>query len=58
VLTAGTANVVLNQQTPPTVGVLFAVLGDYDFSTSGSVEVSTVGTNGFVIIDAVQFVQQ
>jgi hypothetical protein len=54
---AGTANVTLNQRTSPTVGGLFAVLGDYDFSTSGAVEVSTAGTNGYVIIDAVQFVQ-
>jgi hypothetical protein len=52
----GTANVVVNQQTAPTVQGLFAVLGDYDFGTSAAVEVSTVGTNGYVIIDAVQFV--
>lgn len=52
----GTANVVVNQQTAPTVQGLFAVLGDYDFGTSAAVEVSTTGTNGYVIIDAVQFV--
>ena len=53
---AGTANVVVNQQTPPTVAGVFAILGDYDFGTSAAVEVSTLGTNGYVIIDAVQFV--
>lgn len=53
---AGTANVVVNQQTPPTVAGVFAVLGDYDFGTSAAVQVSTTGTNGYVIIDAVQFV--
>ncbi|HVY25400.1 MAG TPA: FAD-dependent oxidoreductase [Polyangiaceae bacterium] len=52
----GTANVVVNQQTPPTVQGLFAVLGDYDFGTSAAVEISTTGTNGYVIIDAVQLV--
>jgi len=55
---AGTANVTVNQQTPPTVSGVFAVLGDYDFGTSAAVEVSTTGTNGYVIIDAVQFVAQ
>jgi hypothetical protein len=55
---AGTANVTVNQQTPPTVGGLFAVLGDYDFGTSAVVEVSSAGTNGFVILDAVQLVEQ
>jgi hypothetical protein len=54
----GTANVSVNQQTAPTVGGLFAVLGDYDFGTSGTVVVSTAGTDGFVIVDAVQFVEQ
>ena len=55
---AGTANVVVNQQTPPTVDGLFAVLGEYDFGTTGAVEVSTTATNGYVIIDAVQFVEK
>jgi hypothetical protein len=55
---AGTANVTVNQQTPPSVGGLFAVLGDYDFGTSAAIEVSTVGTNGYVIVDAVQLVEQ
>ena len=55
---AGTANLVVNQQTPPTVAGVFAVLGDYDFGTSAAVAVSTTGTNGYVIIDAVQFVAQ
>ncbi len=55
---AGIANVVVNQQTAPTVGGVFAVLGDYDFGTSAAVEISTTGTNGYVIVDAVQFVAQ
>jgi hypothetical protein len=53
---AGTANVVVNQQTAPTVAGLFTVLGDYDFGATGAVEVSTTGTNGYVLVDAVQFV--
>jgi hypothetical protein len=50
--------VVVNQQTAPTVEGVFAVLGDYDFGTTGAVEITTTGTDGFVIIDAVQFVEQ
>jgi hypothetical protein len=53
---AGTASVVVNQQMAPTVEGLFAVLGEYDFGTTGAVEISTTGTDGHVIIDAVQFV--
>ena len=55
---AGTDNVTVNQQTPPSVGGLFAVLGDYDFGTSATVVVSTTGTDGYVIVDAVQFVEK
>lgn len=54
----GTANVVVNQQTPPTVNGVFAIVGDYDFGTSAAVEISTADTNGYVIIDAVQFVEK
>jgi hypothetical protein len=55
---AGIASVVVNQQTAPTLEGVFAVLGEYDFATSGAVEISTTGTDGHVIIDAVQFVQK
>lgn len=55
---AGTANVVVNQRTAPGVAGLLTVLGEYDFTTTGAVEVSTVGTDGYVIIDAVQFVEK
>jgi hypothetical protein len=54
----GNAKVSVNQQLSPTVSGVFAVLGDYDFGTSATVEVSTTATNGYVIIDAVQFVEQ
>src|SRR6185503_18977590 len=46
----GVANVVVNQQTAPTIEGLFAVLGEYDFGTTGAVQVSTTGTDGHVII--------
>jgi hypothetical protein len=52
----GTSQAVVNQQLPPTQNGLFAVVGDYDFGTTGAVEISTTGTDGYVIIDAVQFV--
>ena len=53
---AGTANLVVDQQAEPTVDQLFAVLGDFVFGTSAAVVISNAGTNGHVIIDAVQFV--
>jgi hypothetical protein len=52
----GTASVVVNQQTAPTIEGVFAVVGEYDFGTSAAVEIATTGTDGHVIIDAVQFV--
>jgi hypothetical protein len=53
---AGTANVFVNMQTPPTVSGLFSVLGEYDFGTSAAVVITTTGTDGYVIVDAVQLV--
>ncbi|HEX2871653.1 MAG TPA: FAD-dependent oxidoreductase [Polyangiaceae bacterium] len=55
---AGTANLTVNQRTPPAVGGTFAVLGEYDFGATGTVVVSTAGTDGYVIVDAVQFVEK
>ena len=55
---AGTANLTVNQQLPPTIGGLFAVLGEYDFGATASITVSTAGTDGYVIVDAVQLVEK
>ncbi len=55
---AGTANVKVNQRATPTVSGLFTVLGEYDFTTTATVEVSTRDTDGFVILDAVQLVEK
>jgi hypothetical protein len=33
-------------------------LGEYDFTTSAAVEVSTVGTNGYAIIHAMQLIEK
>lgn len=55
---AGAANLTVNQQLPPTIGGLFFVLGEYDFGATGTVLVSTAGTDGYVIVDAVQFVEK
>lgn len=55
---AGSAQLSVNQRLSPTVSGVFTVLGDYDFGTSASVEVSTAGTDGYVIVDAVQWVAQ
>lgn len=45
----------VNQKSPPKIDKTFVSLGAYRFDGSGTVEISTAGTNGHVIIDAVQF---
>ena len=51
----GTTRVSLDQQkTAPAEP--FATVGTFAFGDSGSVEIRNEGTNGFVIVDAVQFV--
>jgi hypothetical protein len=54
----GEAKVVVNQQTTPAVDKVFAPLGKYKFDaeTPAVVVISNAGTNGHVIVDAVQFV--
>ncbi len=51
----GTAKVTLDQQHPASADP-FAPLGTFAFEGNGSVEIRNDGTNGFVIVDAVQFV--
>jgi len=52
----GTKTVTLNQKTPPKIGNLKSI-GVFQFAagTGGSVTISNAGTNGYVILDAVQF---
>ena len=53
----GTANVSVNQTLAPSIDDVFHSLGAFDFDTSAAVEVTTTGTDGYVIVDAVQFVE-
>jgi len=54
----GTAEVLLNQRNTPPIDGAFASVGVYSFSDTqpAAVIISTEGTDGHVIVDAVQFV--
>lgn len=54
----GKSRVFIDQQKTPEKDGLFQVLGTYRFSTDGSVVIGTDSTDGYVVIDAVQFVAQ
>ena len=54
--TAGPVKVVVNQRLAPPVGGLFQVLGTYNLKAgANTVEISNAGTDGHVILDAVQW---
>ncbi|MFV2068783.1 MAG: FAD-dependent oxidoreductase, partial [Pirellulales bacterium] len=54
----GTAAIRINQRKPPNLDRAFVRVGTYRFEkgTGGWVEISNAGTDGYVVIDAVQFV--
>lgn len=54
----GTSTVKLNQQKPPEIDDLFVSLGQFEFAanTPASVQFSNAGVDGYVIIDAVQWI--
>ena len=41
--------------TPP-IDNLFVSLGTYDFKGSGVIEITTTGTDGYVVADAIVFI--
>jgi hypothetical protein len=51
----GKATVQLNQQKTPDQKNLLATIGTYEFGDSGAVLISNSNTNGYVVVDAVQF---
>lgn len=55
----GETNVVLDQTKPPEVNGRFTVVGRFPFrdDSPASVSISNAGTKGFVIVDAVRFVE-
>jgi len=52
----GEKKAIVNEREKPKVGKAFVSLGTFTFGESAEVEILTEGTNGHVIIDAVQFV--
>jgi len=55
----GVTKVVLNQKKKPAVQELLESVGTFRFAAgqTGQVEISNTGTDGFVVIDAVQWVE-
>ena len=51
----GTASKTVNQRRKPSIDNLFVSLGTYKFGNSARVRIGTEGTDGYVIVDAVQF---
>ncbi len=51
----GKSRVIVNQQRTPAIEGLFESLGTFEFAGNGSVRVLTESTDGYVVIDAVQF---
>ena len=51
----GTTRLIVNQRQPPPIDRIFHPLGEFEFVDTASVTVGTENTNGYVVIDAVQF---
>ena len=49
------ARLIIDQTKTPKPGPLFHQIGTYDFGDSATVEIRSKGTDGYVIVDAVQF---
>jgi hypothetical protein len=56
--TAGIQKATLNERKAPDIDGLFVSLGTWEFDRQGSVEVSNEATDGYVIIDAVQWLAE
>jgi hypothetical protein len=54
----GTTTKTIDQRKPHAAGGAFVSVGDYEFGNSGIVEIQNAGTQGHVIVDAVQFIPQ
>ena len=52
---SGTKSVAVNQRQPPPVGGMFISLGEFEFSGNSTVTILTAGADGYVVIDAVQW---
>ncbi|MBQ3349320.1 MAG: FAD-dependent oxidoreductase [Thermoguttaceae bacterium] len=54
----GQKTVIVNQKQSPTRDNIFLPIGVYQFDKTAEVQISNEGTNGHVIVDAVQFVEK
>ena len=54
----GTKRVTINERQEPPIDFLFISLGTFEFDDAGKVEIRNDGTNGYVVIDAVQFLRK
>jgi hypothetical protein len=54
----GTATAQVNQRKSPDVEKVFVLVGTHEFGAKAVVEVSNAGTDGFVVVDALQFVEK
>lgn len=54
----GTATVAVNQRKAPDVEKVFVSLGVHAFGAKAVVEISNAGTDGYVVVDALQFVEK
>ncbi|HEX7900083.1 MAG TPA: FAD-dependent oxidoreductase [Planctomycetota bacterium] len=57
-VTVGTKVVHVNQRKAPDVEKVFASLGAHEFGATAVVEISNAGTDGFVVVDAIQLVEK
>ncbi len=51
----GKASVTISQKEVPKIDGLFSALGTFDFGTTGAVTIANRGADGYVVIDAVQW---
>ena len=52
---AGDSRLTVNQRLTPPIEGVFQSLGRFEFAEVGSVTIGTENTDGYVVIDAVQF---
>ncbi len=53
---AGKATLSINQREAPPIEALFATLGTFEFGTTGAITITNQGAEGYVVIDAAQWI--
>ena len=54
----GERTIRVNQRTPPPIGGLFLSLGTFNIDARSTVTVGNSGTNGYVVVDAIQLIRR